>query len=969
MIGFLRGALALSAALALFGHASAAEPYPASFVGIGLTTTDTTASGTAATLAAAPLAPGQWPQARADIAPDPDIRFGALANGMRYAIRRQTIPEGQAALRLRIDAGSLMESDDQKGLAHFLEHMAFNGSEAVPEGEMIKILERLGLAFGADTNASTGFDETIYKLDLPRTDAETVSTSLMLLRETAMNLLIAQDAVDRERGIVLSEERARDTPPYRIYKSRLAFLLKDQRLNDRYPIGDVDILRQAPASRIRDFYQAYYRPERTLLVAAGDFDVDAMEAQIIEAFDGWRVEGAAGADPDLGPVRPRGLEAKVAVEPGVQAALQMAWVRDPDLSADSSARRRSDLIKQLGFSVLNRRLSVLSRASDPPFLGAAAFVNDEFGAAETTSILANAQQGRWREALTAIETEQRRAVQHGVRQDELDREIAEFRARYRANAAGAATRRPSTLAQQILGATGRDRVVTSPAQDLAHFEAAVENLEPATVTRALQDAFQGQGPLIFLASPVPVEGGESAVIAAYETSRNAPVSEPLALSQLEWPYTAFGPPGKVAESREVTDLDTVFVRFENGVRLTIKPTRFQDDEILVAVNVGSGRQSLPKDAQSLAWATQAFTEGGLSQITAEDMERVLASRVYGARLQVSDEAFTLSGSTRPEDLDIQMQVLGAYLAEPAWRGEAFARIQAAGATIHEQYEATASGVLSRDLAGLLHSGDRRWTFPSKEEIAQAGLEDLKAQLAPPLSSAPIEVVIVGDTTVEKATDAVARTLGALPPRAEPAGPSSAAGVAFPEPTAQPLRRTHKGRADQSIGYVAWPSTDFFADPQGAREAAILGEILRLRLVEELRESQGATYSPSVNYNHSFVWAGWGYMSASVEIPPEGLEAFFRDVAEITDDLREKLVERDELERARQPRLERIARARVTNDYWLSELAGGQVDPRRLDAIRSVIPGAERVTAEDVQKAAQRILRPDAAWKIEVVPED
>ncbi|MDP1641424.1 MAG: insulinase family protein [Phenylobacterium sp.] len=959
MIGSPRAALALIVALALAGFAGAA-PLKAQ--------TASPSGAVAQPQARASLEPGQWPQAITDVAPDPEIRFGTLPNGMRYAIRRQTIPEGQAALRLRIDAGSLMERDDQQGLAHFLEHMAFNGSEAVPEGEMIKILERLGLAFGADTNASTGFDETIYKLDLPRTDAETVSTSLMLLRETAMNLLIAQDAVDRERGIVLSEERARDTPPYRLYKSRLAFLLKDQRLNDRYPIGDVEVLRTAPASAIRDFYQAYYRPERTLLVAAGDFDVDAMEAQIIEAFGGWTVEGPAGDDPDLGQIPPRGLEARVAVEPGVQAALQMAWVRAPDERPDSQARRRGEVVEQLGFSVLNRRLSALARASDPPFLGAGAFVNDEFGAAETTSILANAQQGRWREALSAIEAEQRRLLQHGVRQDELDREIAEYRARLQANVAGAATRRPSALAQQILGATAQDQVVTSPADDLALFDAAVDGLEASAVSRVLAQAFQGQGPLIFLASPTPIEGGEAAVLAAYETSRANPVSPPEALAQLEWPYASFGTPGKVVETREIADLDTVFIRFENGVRLTVKPTRFQDDEILISVNVGDGLQSLPADAQSLAWAAQAFAEGGLGQITAEDMERVLASRVYGLRLRVSDEAFTLSGETRPEDLDVQMQVMGAYLTDPAWRGEAFARIQAAGATIHEQYEATANGVLSRDLAGLLHAGDRRWTFPSKEEIADARLEDLRGQLAP-LGNAPIEVVIIGDTTVEKATEAVAQTLGALPPRPERTAAAQTSGVAFPAAPPAPLRRTHKGRDDQSIGYVAWPSTDFFADPQAAREAAVLGEILRLRLTEELRESQGATYSPSVNYNHSYVWEGWGYMSASVEIPPAGLDAFFADVAEIAADLRTTPVEADELERARQPRLERIARARVTNGYWLSELSGGQADPRRLDAIRAVIPGTERVTAEDVQRAAERILRPDTAWKIEVVPEE
>ncbi|HET6971919.1 MAG TPA: insulinase family protein, partial [Phenylobacterium sp.] len=198
-------------------------------------------SSTALAAPAAKLAPGQWPQVRSDVKADPDVRFGALPNGMRYAIRKQSVPPGQAAFRLWFGSGSMMETDQQAGLAHFLEHMAFNGSKDVKEGEMVKILERLGLAFGADTNASTSFSETVYKLDLPRTDAETVDTSLMLMREAASNLTLDQAAMNRERGVVLSEERARATPGYRILVDRLNFLMKGQRLPTRLPIGQVEV--------------------------------------------------------------------------------------------------------------------------------------------------------------------------------------------------------------------------------------------------------------------------------------------------------------------------------------------------------------------------------------------------------------------------------------------------------------------------------------------------------------------------------------------------------------------------------------------------------------------------------------------------------------------------------------------------------------------------------------------------------
>lgn len=913
----------------------------------------------------AKLAPGAWPQSVSDLPADPEIRFGVLPNGMRYAIRRQAVPAGQAALRLRLDAGSLMEDDAEQGLAHFLEHMAFNGSKGVPEGDMVKILERLGLAFGADTNASTDFDETIYRLDLPKTNDETVDTALMLLRETAGSLTIAPAAVDRERGVVLSEERARDVPGYRVFKARMGFVLKGQRPPERYPIGQVEVLKTAPAERLAGFYHRYYRPERAVLVAVGDFDPAAMEARIRARFGDWAGEGPAGTEPNLGPPARRGPEAKIVVDPGVRTAVQLSWIGPPDNSPDTVAKRRRDLIEALGLAVLNRRYSSLARAGDPPFISAAAFKGDEYDAAEVASVVVSAQTGGWSRALSAAEQEQRRAIRFGVRQDELDREVAETRAVLAAAAAGAATRRPSAIAAEITGSLSDDQVVTSPADDLALFEAAVKDLKAETVSAALKAAFTGDGPLVFVAAPEAPEGGEAGVLAALAASQAVAVQASSAPSAASWPYQSFGAPGQVAEQREVADLDTAFVRFANGVRLTVKPTKFRDDQVLVRVNVGEGMAALPADKQSMAWSASSLIEGGLKQISAEDMERVLADRVYGARFTVGEDGLALTGATRTDHLATQMQVLAAYLAEPAWRPEAFARIKTAAATINEQYEASDSGVLARDLPGLLHAGDRRWTFPSREALAQATQADLKGQIEQDWTKGAVEVVIVGDITVDKAIQATAETFGALPPR--PAEPAAKRVTGFPGPTAQPVVLTHKGRGDQSIAYVAWPSPDFFSDPQGARNRAVMGEVLGLRLIDELREAQGATYSPSVSYTHSLSWPGWGYMAASVEVPPERLAPFFADVAKIAADLKTNLVGADELARAKQPRIERFERARVTNEYWLGELSGAQADPRRLDAIRAAVPGTQRVTAEDVRRAAQAVLRDETAWRLEVRP--
>ncbi|RAK62547.1 M16 family metallopeptidase [Phenylobacterium kunshanense] len=909
-----------------------------------------------------------WPQARSDLQADPAIRFGVLPNGMRYAIRRQATPAGQAALRLRFAAGSLMEDDDQAGLAHFLEHMAFNGSKDVKEGEMIKILERLGLAFGADTNASTGFSETIYKLDLPRTDAETVDTSLKLLRETAFNLTIDPAAVDRERGVILAEERARDTPSYRATVKRLDFLLKGQRLPQRLPIGRVEVLKTAPASRIADYYRRWYRPDRAVLVAVGDFDVDSMESKIRSAFGDWAATGPGPADPDHGQVATRTAEATLVVDPGVTQSLQVAWVSPPDKEPDTVAKRRRDLIETLGLAVLNRRYSAIARAADPPFLGAGAYKADQDHAAQLATIGVSAESGRWREALAAAEQEQRRLVQYGVRQEELDREIEEFRASLRAAAARAATRRPSDLAGEVLASLPDDTVVTSPADDLARFEAAVKDLKAETVNAALKGVFQGQGPLLFMTSPTPIEGGEQTLLAALAASQAVAVAPSAATSQIAWPYERFGPPGEVADRSTVKDLGATFVRFRNGVRLTVKPTAFRDDEVLVRVNAGRGMSSLPADRQSPFWAANALTEGGLEKIGVEDMERVLASRFYGSRFNIGDDAFVLSGSTRTGDVAVQLQVLAAYLTEPGWRDTAFARIKAAGRTIHDQYESTVGGVLTRELPGILRSGDRRWTFPTREEMAATTLDDVRAAVTPGLSQGPVEVVIVGDITVDQAIAATAATFGALPPRPAPEPPPpEQRGGPFPAGRADPMVLTHKGRADQAVGYVAWGTSDYWAAPQRARDAAVLREIMKLRLTEELRETQGVTYSPDVNSQHSLVWTGWGYIAANVEAPPDRLPDFFSAVLKIAEDLRRNEVSADELARARQPRLEGLHRAQQTNSYWVSELSGAQADPRRLDVIRQILPGTEKVSPADVKRAAEALLKPEAAFKLMVVP--
>jgi zinc protease len=905
-----------------------------------------------------------WAQAGSDIAPDPAVRFGVLPNGMRYAIMKNATPAGQTSIRLRIGSGSLEENDDQQGLAHVLEHMAFQGSTRVPRGEMIKILERNGLAFGPDTNAQTGWTQTVYMLDLPKSDPALLDTGLMLMRETASELLIDPKALETERGVVLSEERLRDTPEYRALKAQINLLAHGQRITERYPIGLVPVVKGAPASLVRDFYRANYRPERATLVVVGDFDPAEVEAKIKAEFAAWAPVGPPTAEPDLGQVEKRGLTVSLVDVPGAQTLTYIAWARPYDASPDTKTKRRREVVENLALAVLNRRLGRLATAPNPPFLAADASFENLLHSAKVAVIEGASAPGAWRPALTTIEQEVRRLTTFGVSQAEIDQETAQSRAQLVNAVAGVHTRPTPELASGLADSTDENLVFTEPATDLALYDEAVKDVTPEEVDAAAKRIFAGAGPLVELETPTPVDGGEKTVADAFAASAAIPVIAPVAEKAIVWPYRSFGPAGAVKTQTQIADLGATVVRFANGVALTVKPTDFRKDQVLVTVAIGHGREGLPADRAAPLWAAPAFIEGGFEALSHEDSERALAGRIYGAQLGVTDSAFQLQGATRPADLSTQMQVLAAYVAHPGYRTEAFERFRQGWLTALPQLAATPEGVLGRDLEQQLHAGDRRWETPNEADLKAAKPDDLKALLAGPLSTEPVEITIVGDVTVEEAIKQTAATFGALPARPAPDLKAGTAAV-FPAPSASPIVESDGGRADQAVAVAAWPVTDFYQNMHEARADILAGEVLENRLIDRVRNAEGATYSPSVSVALSETFRRYGRSLAFVEMPPQKLPGFYADLAELTADMRDKGITADELERARNPHVASIKKAMLTNEYWLQRLEGSVADPRRLELIRTTLPDYDSLTAADVQMAAARDFDAAKTWKLEV----
>jgi zinc protease len=919
-----------------------------------------------ALFAAAAASLGAAPRAPSDVPADPAIVSGVLPNGLHYEILRNTTPPHTAALRLRIDVGSIEEKEDERGVAHFIEHMAMAGTRNVPAGEMEKRLERAGLRFGPDTNAFTDFRQTYYVLNLPETDTATLDTALTLLREVAGEATFVPQTVERQRGVILAEERSRATAAQRSSQEELRFLLRGDRLPERLAIGLPDTIRTVGRDRLVRFYDAYYRPERATLIAVGDFEPGKMAADIRRLFGTWRGRGLSGANPPPPVLPPRGAEAHVFADPALPPQVTLAWLGPADVRPDGRALRAERVIDGLALAVLNRRIGRISAAAS--LVSASVGHTTLARRADAVFISGIAKPGQWKGAMIRLAQEQQAAMARPVARAELDREIAGERTALAAAAAGAATRDSATLAQQLLTAAADGRIVSTPAEGLAEFEETVRTLTPEQVTVALRRQFARSGPLIYVTAPSAIDGGDAAVLEAWKA-----VKPPVEITAMGsdsalplWPYTSFGAPGQVAERRTIEPVDATAIRFANGVRLTLKKTDFARDEVQVAVRIGGGRLQLTPDqvAPAFALSTGAFTQGGLGKATFEAVREMFATRVYSLGFSVENDDFTLSGRTRPVDLAAQLQLLAAYVTDPALRSGGWTRLHATAGVLHDQLAASPEGVFRREGQRLLHGGDPRWGYPFRAALEATGPMDARGIVAA-MRLAPIEVTIVGDIDTEAAEKAVAATFGALPTRAD-GRRTEPTPVAFPPPGR--TRLTHKGRADQGLAVIAWPTLDFYADPRRARALNLLAQVFRLRLLDEVREKLGLSYSPAAAHSASEDLRGFGYFIASIEAPPEKLDALFAAAAHIAADLRDRPVAADELERARRPTIETIRRERNGNAYWLARLADAQARPEIVAQIARAIPDYEAVTPAELQQAARTYLAEDRAWRLEIVPE-
>ncbi len=909
-----------------------------------------------------------WGIADSDLPIDPEYRLGVLDNGMRFVIRPNGTPAGQGMVYLWINAGSLGEDEDQLGYAHFLEHMAFNGSTNVPEGEMIPLLEREGLAFGPDTNASTGFDRTIYQLNLPRNDVALLDTALMLMRETASNLLLEPEAVAREIGVIQSERRVRDTFQLRNQLDQFDFAYPGSGIATRWIGGTDETIDAATPERLRDYYERWYQPDNAAIIVVGDFDPEVAEDMVRQYFADWQGHTTEEV-PDGGPVEiDLQGQTDIYLDPALPESITVSrlgpWIDRPD----TIATRQQRVLRQIGYGIISRRLQRLQRVEDPPYRAAGFNTGDILEAGRETSLIVQAAEGEWQRGLAAAQEEYRRAMEFGFSASEVAEQVANLRAAIESNAAGAATRNNSDFITGALTLLGDGQVPTTPQTALERFNEHEPNITPETVLAALRDdVIPLDNPLIRFTGATAPEGGTEALRTAWDAGMATELAAREDVEVSTFAYSDFGPEGEIVSDSVEPLLGIREIRFANGVMLNLKQTDLEQDRISVQINVDGGQMLDTREAPLATAMTSSFISGGLGAHTLDDLVSALAGKQVGLGVSAQEETFRFSATTTPRDLEIQLQLFAAAISDPAYRPTGEEQYRRSVINWFAQRNATPENAVGFAEDEIISDNDPRFSIQPREDYMALTFAGLRDAISDRLDHGAIEVAIVGDFDEQQAIDFVARTLGALPAREEGFGDYADNRQRSFTADRSPRVVYHDGEPNQALIRMIWPTRDG-EDFRESMKLEVLERIMRIKLTESLREELGQTYSPSVSASQSRTWPGWGTFTINASIAETDVDSAREAMLATVAELRGAPVDEDVLLRARAPHVEAYENLLKTNDGWMQLVDRAQTQADRLQRYAEGIELLQMITPEDVQAIAQLYLDPAQRVEITALPE-
>lgn len=900
---------------------------------------------------------------------DPAVRTGKLSNGFTYFIRHNEAPKNRVVFYLANKVGSILENENQRGLAHFIEHMSFNGTKHFPKNELVDYLEKSGVRFGADLNAYTSFDETVYQLPLPADDPAILKNGIQIMRDWAQEAILDPVEIDKERGVVLEEKRLGMGASERIRQQVYPMLLNGSRYVDRMPIGLESVLTQFKPETLREFYFDWYRPDLQALIVVGDIDVDAMEKAIKAKFSDLK--------------NPKHKKQRTKYRIPLTGKNQFLIVTDPEMTSTvmditikniapkmkTALDYRSAIIQNLFNEMLGQRYAELSRQGNPPFLKGSAGVTPLMGGLDSYSLSVVAKPSELERGVKAVWRESERLKRFGFTSTELERAKKAFQSQMDAGLKEKSKTPSESYVKEYVQYFLDE--ISSPGIEIENklVHAQLPGITLAELNQLCKVYIKNTNRDIVVQAPekdrksLPAESQLLSWLNAVEKESLQPyqdvtVSKPLLTKA---PVT-----GQIVKEETDPALNTTTLTLSNGLRVILKPTNFKNNEILFTGFAPGGTSAYPDaDFQSAANAAGIITSFGAGNYDMTALQKLLSGKQLQVQPYIIDRTQGFHGATAPADLESALELLYAQFTEPRIDTAMFRGMIMQSRAALANRENDPGSVFQDSVSAVLSGYNVRGMGPSLQKLDQIKLDRVYAIYKERYSDASnFTFLFVGNFEVNAIKPLLQKYLGALPATHRH---EEAKDLGIHIPSGQIEKRIHAGKEDKASVMLVF-SGEYASNPENNLALSVVKELLTFRMVERLREAEGGAYAPSVDWSRERFPQSRYSMTVSFGCAPSNADKLIAAALQEVQKLKIDGATETDLQKFATEQFRQMELYEKENGFWINYLSGKIQNKEELNELFAVKDMIKKLTVKDTQEAAKRFLNEQNLIRLVWLPE-
>jgi len=887
---------------------------------------------------------------------DPNIKMGKLDNGLVYYIRKNAKPEKRVELRLAVNAGSILETDDQQGLAHFCEHMCFNGTKNFPHAELVNTIERMGIKFGADLNAYTSFDETVYMLKVPTDQTDLIDKGFQILEDWAHQVTLDGKEIDKERGVILEEWRLGLGADDRMRKKSFPVIFKDSKYAERIPIGKPEILKTFKHETLRQFYKDWYRPNLQAVIVVGDIDVDQMEQKIKQHFSGIQnpVNERKREIFDL----PDNKEPLVSIETDEEATSNtvMFFYKHPKKYIETIEDFKFQLMQDLFTGMINNRLEEIGQKPDCPYIYAGTQYG-EFLARTKDSYLGYAvsKENQIEKSLETVMTENQRVKQFGFTATEFERQKTELLKRYEKQAKEFDKMESGNLAMEYVYHFLAKNPIPGAVKEFEFAKQFLPEIKLEEVNALSKQWITDNNLVVMITAPkkdgikVPTKDDVLKIIDKVKSLQLTAYED----KQTDAPLLAKIPEGsKVVNRKENKDLGTVEYTFENGAQVILKQTDFKNNEIQFSgYTLGGTSLAKTEDILNAMYASSIIEECGLGQFSKSDLKKKLAGKDIDITPYIQDLKQGFNGKVAPADLETMLQLLYMYFTDIRKDDEAF---KAFMSKLKSQFMFISSNpqfaFFDKFTKIITQNDPRTILIPTEEQLQTVTLEKSIQFFKERFNNAhDFKFFFVGNINENEALPLIQKYIGGLPSQAKSEMWKDVS-PKFPSGIVQ--ETVYKGKDEKGFVGMAW-NTNYEWSSENNIKTNILIKILDIMLRENVREKESGTYGIQARLDYDKYPKEEISVTIIFGCDPKNQDKLSKVVIKQMQELQKKGPSEENLKKIK----EQLIRERETdlkkNNWWIRKLDNMYYYNDLTGSLNEYNNIINKVTAKDIQELANK----------------